>query len=66
MSTAESLSAYMAYAPRREHTDAQRNLISNIHERGVRSEEAAVRITNLVAEFIRLGCSGTLVKEPAF
>ena len=33
--TAESLSAYMAYRPRSGHTDAERNLISNIHARGV-------------------------------
>ena len=32
--TAESLSAYMAYRPRSGHTDAERNLISNIHARG--------------------------------
>ena len=33
--TAESLSAYMAYRPRATHTDADRNLISNIHARGL-------------------------------
>src|SRR5262249_43781956 len=33
LATAESLSAYMAYSPRPGHTDAQRNVISNIHSR---------------------------------
>src|ERR1700694_1508218 len=32
LATAESLSAYMAYCPLRTHTDANRNLISNIHD----------------------------------
>lgn len=35
LATAESLSAYMAFRPRAGDTDACRNLISNIHERGV-------------------------------
>ena len=35
LATAESLSAYMAYEPRMSHTDANRNLISNIHARGL-------------------------------
>ena len=35
LATAESLSAYMAYRPRAGHTDADRNLISNIHARGL-------------------------------
>lgn len=65
MSTTESLSAYMAYQPRRGCTDADRNLISNIHRRGVSPEDAAVRIARMAAEFLRLGCSGTLLKEPA-
>ncbi len=44
LATAESLSAYLAYRPRRNHSDANRNLISNIHIRGVSPEDAAVRI----------------------
>ena len=63
MSTAESLSAYMAYQPRRGHTDAERNLISNIQARGVSVEEAARRVCNLAAEFLRLQVSGVAVKE---
>ena len=42
LATAESLSAYMAYRPRAGHDDARRNLISNIHARGVPPDEAAV------------------------
>ena len=47
LSTAESLSAYMAYRPQPGHTDAQRNLVSNIHARGVSPVAAAQRIFDL-------------------
>jgi len=63
LATAESLSAYMAYSPRAGQTDADRNLISNIHARGVLIEDAARRITNLAAEMMALRRSGTTVKE---
>jgi ethanolamine ammonia-lyase small subunit len=64
MSSTESLSAYMAYQPRRGHTDADRNLISNIHARGSRAEEAATRIGRLADELMLARRSGTMVKEP--
>ena len=35
LATAESLSAYMAFRPRPGDDDSRRNLISNIHARGV-------------------------------
>jgi ethanolamine ammonia-lyase small subunit len=63
LATAESLSAYMAYCPRSGHSDADRNLISNIHARGVRVEEAATRILNLTSQMMALKLSGTTVKE---
>ena len=63
LATAESLSAYLGYRPRSGHTDADRNLISNIHARGVRVEEAADRIVNLAAQMLALKLSGTAVKE---
>lgn len=63
LATAESLSAYMAYRPRPGHTDADRNLISNIHARGVPPAEAAPRIMALAAAMMRQGTSGTSVKE---
>lgn len=63
LATAESLSAYLAYRPRAGHTDAQRNLISNIHSRGVAHQEAAARILALAAQMRRLQTSGVAVKE---
>src|SRR5439155_2081003 len=53
LATAESLSAYLAYRPRPGHTDAQRNLISNIHARGVGHAEAARRILALAEQMTR-------------
>ena len=63
LATAESLSAYMAYSPRSGQTDTNRNLISNIHARGVQIEDAARRITNLAAQMMHQQRSGTAVKE---
>jgi ethanolamine ammonia-lyase small subunit len=63
LATAESLSAYMAYSPRSGNTDADRNLVSNIHARGVSAEDAAARITHLAAQMMALERSGTTLKE---
>jgi ethanolamine ammonia-lyase small subunit len=63
LATAESLSAYLAFRPRAGHTDAQRNLISNIHARGVGPEEAARRIMALAEQMRRRQMSGIAVKE---
>lgn len=61
--TAESLSAYMAYRPETGHTDAQRNLISNIHARGVPHEQAAARILALADQMVAQQVSGIAIKE---
>lgn len=63
LATAESLSAYMAYQPNAAHSDANRNLISNIHARGLNVEDAAARILNLCARMMELGASGYFLKE---
>lgn len=63
LATAESLSAYMAYRPRRTHSDADRNLVSNIHARGVTPNDAAARILNLAAQMIKAGASGCRLRE---
>jgi ethanolamine ammonia-lyase small subunit len=66
LATAESLSAYMAYRPRRTHSDADRNLISNIHVRGTKPEDAATRILHLVVRMMHAAASGySLREEPA-
>jgi ethanolamine ammonia-lyase small subunit len=63
LATSESLSAYMAYRPKTSHTDADRNLISNIHARGVTPEQAAQRILNLAAAMIKTSKSGFQLRE---
>ena len=63
LATAASLSAYFAYRPRPGHTDAQRNLISNIHARGVSIADAARRILALAETMRTLQVSGVAVKE---
>lgn len=65
LATAESLSAYMAHRPQTGDTDAQRNLVSNIHSAGVTTDEAVRRILGLVDSFMIQGRSGFLVKESA-
>src|SRR5271154_4691521 len=63
LATAESLSAYMAYRPRAAHSDAERNLISNIHARGLGPKEADARILDLAALMMKSGSSGYLLRE---
>lgn len=63
LATAESLSAYMAYQPRAGHNDSNRNLISNIHARGVITEAAASRIMELAEQMMRRQASGVEIKE---
>jgi len=58
LATPESLSAYMAYRPRSGQTDADRNLVSNIHPRGIEIPEAADRILNLAGQMMRANCGG--------
>jgi ethanolamine ammonia-lyase small subunit len=63
LATSESLSAYLAYRPHALHTDADRNLISNIHTRGVSPSSAAGRILNLARQMMAAGTSGFALKE---
>ena len=63
LATAESLSAYMAYRPNKTHTDANRNLISNIHSRGLNPRAAADRILNLAAAMMAQRIGGFRIRE---
>jgi ethanolamine ammonia-lyase small subunit len=65
LATAESLSAYLAYRPRPGDIDARRNVIANIHARGVRVEDAARRAVALAERLRRQQASGVAVKEDA-
>jgi ethanolamine ammonia-lyase small subunit len=66
LATAESLSAYMAYKPKSGDTDANRNLISNIHGRGVLPADAAMRIIELAFVMTKAQTSGyCLCEEPS-
>lgn len=63
LATAESLSVYMAHRPRAGHDDSRRNLISNIHARGVPIDQAALRAAHLIRQMIERRTSGVSVKE---
>jgi len=63
LATAESLSAYTAYQPKTGDTDADRNLISNIHARGVGVTEAALRILRLTEAMMVARRSGFGLRE---
>jgi ethanolamine ammonia-lyase small subunit len=63
LATAESLSAYMSYRPSAGHSDADRNLISNIHARGLNPRVAAARILNFAAQMMQAGLSGCTLRE---
>jgi ethanolamine ammonia-lyase small subunit len=63
LATAESLSAYLAYRPKSGDDDSRRNLISNIHARGVPIPQAAARVVHLARRMIADGISGVALKE---
>lgn len=63
LTTSDSLSAYMAYRPRAGHTDAQRNLISNIHAHGLSPDEAARQIIELASVMLAQATSGVSLQS---
>lgn len=63
LATSESLSVYMAHRPNAHHTDANRNLISNIHSGGIGLTDATRRILRLIEQFIQQESSGVHIKE---
>lgn len=63
LATADSLSAYLAYQPANGHTDANRNLISNIHSQGLTISEATDRILALCAQMRAARLGGVSIKE---
>jgi ethanolamine ammonia-lyase small subunit len=64
LATASSLSAYLAYRPRPGHNDGDRNLVANIHPRGLGPATAAERILALAAAMRTAQAGGVAIKEP--
>jgi len=58
LGTGDGLSAYVVYEPRIGKTDGDRNMISNIHARGMPIDEAADRLAALAAAMIEQRTSG--------
>lgn len=58
LATAQSLSAYMGWMPGPGRTDADRNVVSNIHDQGMPALEAAAVIASWAAAMARQQRSG--------
>ena len=58
LGTGDGLSAYVVYEPRLGKTDGDRNMISNIHARGIPPDDAARRLAALAAAMIAQRTSG--------
>jgi len=63
LSAADSLGAYLTYAPRVGRTDAERNCISNIRDGGLDYEEASRRIVALARAALDRQLTGVELKE---
>jgi ethanolamine ammonia-lyase small subunit len=58
LGTGDGLSAYVVHDPHVGNTDGDRNMISNIHARGMPIDEAAARLAALAAAMIEQRTSG--------
>ncbi|WP_116133517.1 ethanolamine ammonia-lyase subunit EutC [Tropicimonas sp. IMCC34043] len=66
LTVADSLGAYLTFAPRDGRRDSERNCISNIHARGGQShEQAAAKIAWLARQALARGLTGIALKDDA-
>lgn len=63
LSAADSLGAYLTFAPRIGRTDAERNCVSNIRSGGLVPPRAAAKIGWLVDQAFALGLTGVALKD---
>ena len=58
LNTAQSLSAYLIYRPNKNTVEADRTVISNIHENGLSPSEAGAYLSELIEQMLALQCTG--------
>ena len=61
LGTGDGLSAYVVFGPKMGNTDGDRNMISNIHARGIVPADAAERLAALAQAMITQQVSGVLL-----
>ena len=63
LSAADSLGAYLTFAPAIGTTDEKRNCVSNIHRAGLSYDDAAARIAWLIREGLAREVTGIALKD---
>ena len=63
LSAADSLGAYLTFAPRIGTTDERRNCVSNIHRAGLTYDEAASKLAWLIREGLCREMTGVALKD---
>ncbi|WHY59527.1 ethanolamine ammonia-lyase subunit EutC [Cytobacillus firmus] len=63
LATAKSISAYLIYQPNEDTVEADRTVISNIHEGGVPPVEAGAHLADLIEEILKHKASGVKLSQ---
>ena len=63
LATAESMSAYMVYHPKRDMNESERTVLSNIHKGGTPPVEAGAHIATLMKRILDEKASGVNMKK---
>ena len=66
LSTADSLGAYITYAPRVGRTDAERNCVSNIRPQGLDYQQAGEQIVSCMMQAAKLKVTGVELDKTRF